>query len=669
MARLDKIYARLEKIRDPSVDQALAAALHTADEASVRRIAAVLMERGQTEAMVALVEHYDRLPSDIQRSAAAQVKQLYATLRKAASRDSGACAANTIRMIQQAKEGRLAYLVAEQLRNRPSDIQAQAAQCLLDLARHATTPTTSINQPGVRGRYPCDATAMRYILIAVEEAIGLYGYHRQPAVLLALIVLAPRPIPNALKHLEDQGRKAVPVLSKIFTDAREQVVAAAALPMIRSPILAGAVLEGLVELSKRAGLGPVLTHWHLLLDPAIASPLRATSEAPRLWPRDRAWVHWSDQQVRGLATWAGCVGIDLTDRVAKLDALRQIKDPMARLSVLRTLIGIASRHDRFAAHEVIAQFCRDSDTRLARIALRHLTRVNWSGLSGLLPVLINGDDPQISRLAGRCLGDRGFRQLWDHWPRIPPLNQVAMGRALIKIDPRFMDHLSRKLSHPDRWSQLRAIAIIRRLNQTSFFTSQLVRITQHGDEIAASAAVKALSGVRSDAVRNAITAALKHRDSRVRANAVEALNDLVPTTRDQLELVAMAVHDDARPRANTIGLLFEHQCDHAAALLKKMLADARPASRISGLWLVRALGLTELAGTVAEMSLSDQDPPVRERAQGVLDRLIALMRIDPESLHDPAADRAAARDYEHAASTACLAMSHYEGAFHAATSP
>ena len=505
--RLDKIFATLGSVADASVDRALAGALATAEHPSAQRIATHLLERGHAESMVALIERFDQLSDELRTRVVGRVRDLYATLRKAANRATGPCSIHTLQIIREAREGRLAYLVAEQLRHRPTGVQQLAGDCLLDLATHATT--AAADEDG-SVRYPCDAETTRYIRVAVEEAVGLYAHHQQPSVLEAVLHLIPRPMPEALTQLAQADHAGVVVLRRHLSAASTPVVRRAVLGLIRIPTLTPSALEGLVRVCQEDQFSDVLTNWHLLLDPRVARPLSMTRHASRLWPRGSDWSRWPDHASRGLARWARCVGLDSADRVEKLAQLRHLPDPMARLSALRALIALATGHESIGANEAISRFCHDGDSRLARIALQHLIRVDWHGLPGLLPQLVNTADPRVGRLAGQRLAAKGFKDLWDHWSAIPTSKRLTMARALVKIDPRFMDRLARKLGRLDRPSRLRAISMIHQLDQAPLFVARLLEAAGDGDEVVASSAVKALGSSRSDAVRNALTSALRH---------------------------------------------------------------------------------------------------------------------------------------------------------------
>src|SRR5690606_13404648 len=121
-------------------------------------------------------------------------------------------------------------------------------------------------------------------------------------------------------------------------------------------------------------------------------------------------------------------------------------------------------------------------------------------------------------------------------------------------------------------------------------------------------------------------AALDHADARVRANAVEALQQLESVEQAEDRLRDMAQADHNRPRANAIGALLEMQAGDALAALNRMLIDERPEQRVSALWLVKSMGVMEVARQIAELALRDADPDVRGRARDVAAQLLQKAR-------------------------------------------
>ena len=68
--KLPRIFARVRKLRDPSVDSAMAAALPTADPLAARQIVLTLMERGRTHGTAALVTQFDRAADELRDATA-----------------------------------------------------------------------------------------------------------------------------------------------------------------------------------------------------------------------------------------------------------------------------------------------------------------------------------------------------------------------------------------------------------------------------------------------------------------------------------------------------------------------------------------------------------------------------------------------------------------------
>ena len=680
LSRCHKLLTKLASISDTSVDQALILAFPTATSTYLSSIATLLMDRGYPPAMAALIEHFDRLPLSLQEQLVGRVPQLYTALRKAANQPTGPNAVHTIQIIQRAKEGRLAYLLAEQLRHRPKDIQKQAVDALLDLTIHATTqtdgkppnhdeltslsndhqshsvPTTNIKTtPNQNNRDlidadaqcppRCDTIAAQYITAAVEEAVELYELHGQPAALEALVRLSARPIHKTLKRLEDAHHPATADLQRLISSQMNNTTAPALLVMIRVETMMSAALEGILLARKQGRLCEALTHWHFLLDPRTTRPLERTHTAALLWPDnlESTLSDWPVIPSRGLAHWAMSLGHDSIHRVQRLAALRHLPDPMARLSAIRALLSMTGSSDPAAANPTLALFCDDPDPRLARIALRHLIRVQWTNLGNLLTRLVKSPHPDIARLAGQQLAKDGFRKLWNNWPRLNATNRLAVGRALVKIEPRFFAQITERLNWPDRASRLRAISMVQTFNQTQTYEKQLLDAAKDHDEVVASAAVRALRiptqqiatthhqthTANNTNRRNTLSTALRHRDSRVRANAVET-TPATPRVSDARLIVHMALDEHNRVRANAIGMLIAQHQYKALELLQRMLTDPRPDHRTSALWLVSTMGLAQVAHTVAEMSISDPDRQVRAKANSVIRHLIKLMHTPPD---------------------------------------
>jgi HEAT repeat protein len=613
MPKAFDIFNRLLAVSDDSVDDAMAAALPTADPQAAERLVATLLKRGRESGRFSLLQHFHRLPAAAQNAVCERATDFTKAIRDALERDPATFSPNVVEIIVRPRAFRLAYLLSEQTRLGSSETRAAAAAGLLELARAAAEP-----QEGE----PRDVAAEAALLAAVEEAVAAYRHHNQPAVLVALAALSPRRMSESVRILHERSSHALEPMRRLLADAKHPEVRRSLLNWVRIPALSDAAITG-IQHPPLGTFGDLFHHAHLLVMPAVVRGLRRLPEPERL-------LHDSDHETLPLAyrhalpRWILALPLEPKKRVDALGRLAKASGRPTRLAALRALMSLAL-HPEAAADEAIAAFSHDSDATLARIALRHLTRRRWPGLAKLLVQLMSSPHEQIRRLAGAHLAPLGFGRFWDAWPKLGFSERLAGGQALIKLDPHFHRHLGEKLARTERPVRLRALAMIHGLNQGFAFEVPLIALLRSNDDVIAASAARALGSAGSRAAVEALEIALRHPIARVRANAVESLAQLQATHHVD-RLVEMAKDDENRPRANAIGALMSMRTDEALSSLVRMLHDQRPEQRASALWLVDHLGLIEVARHVAELSISDPDREIQGRASGVIQHLIESLR-------------------------------------------
>ncbi len=623
MARIHDLYQLLQTVGDTSVDRAMAAALPTADPLAAQLIVLLLLQRQQPEDQIAVVLHFHRLPDEIQATVIHHAAKLYRPLREASTHTNSDGPANVVAIVRRSGLTKLAYLVADLLRQGPADLRADAADCLLELAQRIAPEPWHDSSPSA------DVEAVIYLQNAVEQAVALYRHHKQPQVLLAMATLAPRPMPKAVESLSNRQTEAVEAVRHLLAQATEPAIRRAAVPLMLVPPLTAAALDCVRHCDGGGTIGQVMSQYPLLRIGPIAVALRRLSDLDMPWLTDAQADRWPAHQSRGLPDWIMALPMQDQQRLDALARLIRLADPMTRLAALRRLMELQEQeHDDPAyagVNNLIRNFCFDAHPAVATIALRHLIRMRWAGLPKLLLQLVNAEYPKIARLAGDQLAPVGFNRFWASWPRLDPEQQLAAGRALIKLDPNFHSQLADHLASDDVDERLRALTIIHALNQGELFEEALLTLAQDEDHMIVSAAIKALGTAASEAAHEAIANAMTHHpDSRVRANAVEALQQH-KSVRHIDQLVAMAEQEDNRPRANAIQALLDLRTADALKALGMMLQDDRAMHRTSALWLVETAGLIQLARTVAEMSITDPDRSVKQRANRVIHEMIDAM--------------------------------------------
>lgn len=620
------IISALDGIVDPTVDRAMAAALPTAGPEDLVSLANTLIQRGHPDGLLGLILHFHVLPDPLQRRIIEMSSELFRPLRQAVGHSQTQGPANTIRIVQESLATRMAYLVGEQLRHGSEQRRDLAATALLDMARRCATDP----HPGRASTV--DAEAAAYLTHALEEAVIRYGNHLHRTVLVAMAAMLPRPTPEAFAALADPKHPASDPMRGVMTSATEPAVRRALILLLAVPGLGPSAIDGLRQANQAERLGDAMAGWHLLHLAPVRRPLCAMRSPETLWPAPPQIKAMEEYQRRGLAAWAVTLPFDHRTTVARLKELTDhAPDPATRLMALRRLLVI-ERGSGLGdpVHEAILRFTRDDDPALVRIALWHLIRRKHPDLPDVLGRLAHSPDESIRAIATRHLAPLGFTRLWEGWPKMSPERRLAAGRALIKIEPNFHRMIGDKMLPNDRESRLRALSIIHDLNQGVYYEQALVRLAQEDDERVASAAVKALGSAATDRAVAVLERALEHGDARVRANAIEALAELRPGEYTD-HWQQMTENEDNRPRANAIAALMEARTGDALRALALMLEDDRPEHRQSALWLVEKRGLTDLARHVAEMSITDPDKDVQQRADRVIHDMIAMMMTaDPE---------------------------------------
>ncbi len=620
MAKFNEIFKHLQGIQDVCIDQAMAQALPTADPDALKVMALILLQRRQIHGTIALVEHFHRLPEDIRQTVLQHASELTRALRVAMDNKKTSGPANAVYIIRRSASVRQAYLVADQLRQGHDGLKDESARCLLEMAQRTTSLDPQANPQG-------DPIETAFVYAAVHEAIRFYAQHARKDTLRALFSLPLPTVTGLLGSLGATGSSVVHQAGVMLTRSDTPAVRQALIQALDVQGLSPFAIDGL-RISIDAGtFGQALDRWHLLLLKRYRNALKRIKNADNYIPAPDFYKKPdTPHQARGLATWLTELPQDRHKQVRLLGAINKAADPATRLSALRKLLALAHQAPADApVHTAIAGFCADPSQHIVRVALAHLIRCHYPETARILAQLVNSPHAEVQQIASKRLVPVAFPRLWDSWHKLNHAQQISAGRALIKIDPGFHTALQDKLNLPDTKAKLRALSIIGELNQGLLLQDTILRLCRDHDPHIVSAAVKALGTAEPSRVTPVIESALNHEDDRVRANAVEALARL-DSTRHIEQIAQMTGEGEPnRARANAIQALMQMRAGDALQALSKMLTDPRPEHRTSALWLVESMGIAEVARDVAEMSISEPDPQVRERAERVILQVIDQM--------------------------------------------
>lgn len=618
MLGLQKILETVNKYKDPSVDRALSLALDTSDAQSSTDITKTLLNRHEHHAMHSLVVNYHKATPQMKKEIAFHGKNLHQALRQTIKSNHTQTIANGITLIWETKSAQQAYLLNDVMLHGKIESKQLAAMALFKLAGWATS--------GVPYGDPiCSAEDFQAIRNASLDAVKNYHAHQLEKTLESLYKFLSSFIPGLLKTMHEPHMDIVlPPMRKALATLQSDEIAAGCVQFLDHPHFKAAALRGLRHASDHNMMQPILRSHHLLKIASKRSELKELVDAKHLIPPQQILSEYDQDAAIGYLQWVETlIGLELWT-IPYLKAAHNLKSATARLHALRALMKMASKEKSATADKAILYFIADKNPHVATTAARYTLNhheENEKEFYHLLLELLHSQHLSVRRLASIRLAPIGFDSIWNNWHKISEQQRTTLGQTLIKIDPNFHHMLGRKLGSENPSDTVKALAIINFLNQGDFFTQAITILLRSQNEKIASAAATAIGTTTAPQSIEHLERTLLNKNARVRANAIESLNKLEAKTHFPT-LQKIAQKDKNRPRANAIGALMEQHTDEALNALEVMLSDEAANHRTSALWLIEHMGLIDMAKHVAEMSISDPDPTVRNKAKDVIDKII-----------------------------------------------
>jgi HEAT repeat protein len=612
MGLVQTVFRLLRPVADSLVDVAMAEALPTADRTAKRLIVLSLLERQHEQGMRGLVAHYHLMDRGLRQLVIEHMEDMDEAIRWASRNASVDVRLNAVELVTLGRRYRMAMVLGDLTGDSDVRISRAAAAGLRELAEALATEDRGGERELVGQYHP--ARRAQWLASALSEGCSKYAQHGRRDVLLAALAMAPRKHPEVIKHMAGAGPSAT-VMRELIRSGDEPAIDGAMIWCAGIDGLQTAVIDSLSRRGVDRRWGVMLKQAHLTAAPAIRATLRKVSGADHLAPEVGELNELPVETQQQAARWIAALSMEPRKRVAAYAQLTGANDPLVRLQAVRGLMVI----DEVEAEDALSAMCFDSEPAISRMALRHLMYRKWHGLPGLMVRLVASPHQDVRAVAEKELAPLGFASLWTHWEKLEEPVRKTAGRALMKIDRNFHRQLAAKLASADSDDRFKAVMMVRQLGQETYFEAQLLKLTQDMHHAVASAAVKALGAITdSGKVAQTLQTALEHPNDRVRANAVESLEQIGKVDEAAPKLVKLARQSGNRSRANAIKALMQLPFAGAMTELRTMLQDTEPAHRISALWIVERMALSEVGRVVGDIARADGDFTVRRRAMRVL---------------------------------------------------
>jgi HEAT repeat protein len=655
---LDRLISALIASKNEAADDALLEAITLGSTAERAMAMDALFRRKTTHGLTGLVGIYSRLPAKLQQMVLDNVRLLHHAIREAGRSKRPELRLAAMKIISLSRQGKLAYVLSENLHNSEESLSKAAVDALTGLAKWVSTETRKLQRLGFNA-LPEDLelqdpeavlqtafstevqTTSKSLTIyqqllaerpeieqAVARALDSYRGKHAGELVTAGLLLADWPGSKtlAILHTAKHGGQTA-MLRRMqqppSADAVDAFLLAASHGGMRAHF--GSIFS---RIEDAPALDALLRRTHWLKDNALQSCMHLVTRGTWLTETElsRDISRRDSSDAAKVGQWIAASGTTEAMQDERLNRLRSHMvsvDPEnfnARLQLLR----IACRR-KPAAVLLLRSFLSDSDERLVRMATREIIRRRAPDYENILLQRLGTAPDSVRRLIGRAVGHSGFEQFWNRYPRLDKATRKQAGKAMLKLLPDSATRLGRKLGPGPVEQRLQAMQMVQDLNLAGQLTELLIALCSDPSPRLRSRAVSLLADVQAMAPDRLIEQLLSDTDPRVRANTIEILETRHPNEFIPL-LIQRARGGTNRERANAIKFMHKTRMNLFNASLDGMLKDPRPDHRISAMWALKQTGWWNLIGEVGRMAKADPDLRVRQYALAVLKAASELIR-------------------------------------------
>lgn len=633
---VNELLRALVKSKNAAADEVLVDALRVGRPNEQILVLGALLARNSVRGLVGVIEHFDKLGPSLQEEVLANIKALHPAIREAGRSGISAQRLAAIRLIARGRQGKLAYVLSENLHTGDEQFAKAAATALTELARWLSRSIRQLQFDQLPGAAPlgveaasetarqsCTDTYNELIAnrpdieAAIVRAVELHRGGVQQDLIHAAMLLCDHAESPAMKVISTSRHAGQTAMIRKIQQAPEADHVTAFLLGATHNHLRAHFGVTFSKIDSADVLDAILCKTHWLKDNQLQLCIRQVHQGA-WWSEAElnAELHrHSPKQAAKIAQWIAQSGLNDQEQDVRLERVLAAcgDDFGARLGIFRAI----AQRPRNTSVELLKKFLRDRDERLARLAVREIVRRKPLDFENMLLPLMTDAPESVRRIVSRSIGQHGFESYWDRFDTMEKSRRGIAGKALLKLLPDTKERLGRRLNTGSVEQRVKALQIVKELELIDALKAQILPLCAHSNPRVRSKAVTVLGKVGAAAVDVLIEKVASDRDARVRANAIEVMEQksstkFVPLLTERARLGAN------RERANAIKALHSMKVGIASAQLIQMLRDDRAEHRISGLWALRKVGWWRLMSEVARLAREDTNLKVRQYAMGVL---------------------------------------------------
>lgn len=632
-----------------AADDVLVDALRVGQSHEQPIIMAALLARKSVRGLSGVIELYEKLPERLQVDVLENIGEFHPAIRECARSEVPERRISAMKIIAHGRQGRLSYVLGENLHSGDERFSKAAAGAMSALARWVVRSTRLLQSGGnedssllIAADSDVASTSNRKLLHQqiienrkeIEEmivrAVELHRGSRQQELLNAALILCDSTASAVLSILTTSRHGGQNIFARKvqLTPDVEHVPAflvAGAYGGLRSHFG-----QAFSKIDQGNQLDALLRKTHWLIDNNLLLCVKQVTSGgwmdEPLLAEDLA--RRTPAQSAMIGNWVLASGLSDAQVDARLLRVTQTcgDNTNARARILRAIF----RHRRLTP-ETLRHFTHDSNERLVRMAVREFIRQRPPELENHLLPLMSDAPESVRRIVSRTVGQAGFDSYWDRFDRMEKSLRRQAGRAMLKLLPDTTDRLARKISSGPTDDRIRAMQIAFELDLIEPLRDKLFPLCSHGSPRVRSKAVTLLATLGVSSVDMLLEKAATDPDARVRANAIEVMEERGPEKFVSV-LSDRARSGQNRERANAIKAMHRMRTGVVHDQLLEMLRDDRPEHRISALWCLRRIGWWKLLREVAQLARDESNVRVKRYAMSILQSATLEIREKNRSL-------------------------------------
>jgi HEAT repeat protein len=655
----EQILQALVASPNEAADDLLLEGLHLGVEVEKAVMLDALMARKSIRGLSGVVEYFDKLSTRLQGHVLRHVKVLHSALRECGRSDRSELRLAAMKLISLSRQGKLAYVLSENLHEVDDTISRAAVDAMVGLARWVSQGTHLLQDSPPPPEFFDETSGERHALLTDATAQSAAATSATPAKNIAESAADLSALYRDLMEQRPEIETAIARAVDVHRGRHTTDLLRAALLLCDWP---GSKTLAILQTPKHGGQSPMVrrlqqppaaehveaymlgaTHGQLRLH--FGTVFSHIAEAPVLdailrkthWLKDHhlqlcmhqvtRGVWWNEhellhdierreaQDAARIGEWLAVSGMHDVMQDERLIRLAEHarNDLGARVRLLR----IAIRRKRGASVTFLRHMLNDPDERLVRLAAREIVRRRPADSDNILLQLMTNAPESVRKVISRSIGQAGFEHYWSRFDRLDRITRKAAGKAMLKLLPDAVQRLSRRLASGPIEQRLKAMQMTHELGLADQLREPLALLAAHQHPKVRSKAIGVLGAIESIPMEQLLDKVLNDPDSRVRANAIEAL-EARPAAQFIPLLAARAKSNHNRERANAIKALHRLKVGNVGPQLIQMLHDERPEHRISAMWALKQMGWWKLLQEVGSLAKDDNNMRVRRYAVGVL---------------------------------------------------